>query len=201
MKLSIPNVRGALVSFGRRASLLVVLTIMVGCASVKMPAPAATAGSVESLRSAGLAPAAAGAFVLAPGKPADMDRTLGGLRGSSVSAASGSFAQQLKEQLVADLSAAGLYDPSSNIIVEAALTDSRVDAAIGTGTGRLAARFKVQRAGKTVYDKELAAEAQWESSFVGAIALPAAVNQYMAFYPALTRKLFDDAEFRAALKK
>lgn len=185
----------------RSAALLVMLAGLVGCAAVKMPAPTASAASVESLRGASLAPATAGSFSLAAGKPAEMDRTLGGLRGSSVGPASGSFAQQLKDQLIADLRAAGLYDEASKIVIDARLTDSRVDAAIGTGTGRLAAQFIVRRGGQTVFDKEVAVDAQWESSFVGAVALPAAINQYTAFYPALTRKLFADADFRAALKK
>lgn len=185
----------------RRAALAAMLAGLVGCAAVKMPPPNAGAGAVESLRGAALAPAAAGSFTLAPGRPAEMDRTLGGLRGSSVSPASGSFAQQLKEQLVTDLRAAGLYDEASNAVIEGQLTDSRVDAAIGTGTGRLAARFVVKRGGATVYDKEIAVEEQWESSFVGAVALPAAINHYTAFYPGLTRKLADDPDFRKALKK
>jgi hypothetical protein len=195
------DTRELLVRMARRAALAAMLVGLVGCAAVKMPPANAAAGTVESLRGAALAPAGTGSFTLASGRPAEMDRSLGGLRGSSVSPASGSFAQQLKEQLITDLRAAGLYDEASKVVIEGQLTDSRVDAAIGTGTGRLAARFLVKRAGATVYDKELAVEEQWESSFVGAVALPAAVNHYTAFYPALTRKLADDPDFRNALRK
>ncbi|MDR7333483.1 hypothetical protein [Roseateles asaccharophilus] len=74
-----------------------------------------------------------------------------------------------------------------------------VDAAIGTGKGRLAARIQVKRAGSTLFDKEIVAESSWDSSFVGAIALPAAINQYGALYKTLTGKLFDDADFKRAL--
>lgn len=185
----------------RRAAMLLVAGALVGCAAVKMPAPTASVASVEALRGTPLVMAGVGRFALAPGRPADMDRTLGGLRGSSVGPASGSFAQQLKDQLIADLRAAGLHDAASKVVIEGELTDSRVDAAIGTGTGRLAARFVVRRDGATVFDKEVAVEEQWESSFIGAVALPAAINHYTAFYPALTRKLFADADFQAALKK
>lgn len=185
----------------RRAALVLAAGALVGCAAVKMPEPTASAPAVETLRSTPLASAGVGRFVLAAGRPAEMDRTLGGLRGSSVAPASGSFAQQLKDQLVADLRAAGLYEAASKLVIEGELTDSRVDAAIGTGTGRLAARIVVRRDAATVFDKEIAVEEQWESSFVGAVALPAAINHYTAFYPALTRKLFSDPDFRAALRK
>ena len=97
------------------------------------------------------------------------------------------------------LSAAGLLDPKSRFVIEGQLTDSMVDAAMSTGKGRLAARIQVKRDGQTVFDKEIVAEATWEYSFVGAIALPAAINQYTALYKTLAGKLFDDADFRRAL--
>ncbi|QPF76323.1 hypothetical protein G8A07_27580 [Roseateles sp. DAIF2] len=175
--------------------------VMTGCASVQMPAPAASAANVEKLRAAKLPPLATGSFVLAPGKPAEMDKSLGGLRGSSVSPTGGSFALQLRDELQAELKAAGLYDTSAKHVIEGQLTDSMVDAAIDIGKGRLAARFSVKREGKVVYDKELVADAHWNSSFIGATAIPMAINQYGALYKALVGKLVDDGEFRAALTR
>lgn len=186
---------------GRLMLLGVVTLSLHGCASIQMPAPTGSAETAEKLRAANLKSVNAGVFGLAPGKSAEMDTSLGGLRGSSLAPASGSFSQHLKEQVVADLKAAGLYDPNSPIAIEAQLTDSMVDAAIGTGKARLAARFSVIRAGKREYDKELAVESSWESSFVGAVAIPAAMNQYSALYRSLTSKLFDDPDFRASLRR
>ncbi|UDF36228.1 UNVERIFIED_ORG: hypothetical protein LHJ69_03925 [Shinella sp. XGS7] len=188
----------ALTRLGAAGLLAVLLT---GCASVQLPAPAASAANVEKLRAAKLPPLATGSFVLAPGKPAEMDKSLGGLRGSSVSPAGGSFAVQLRDELLAELKAAGLYDANAKHVIEGQLTDSMVDAAIDIGKGRLAARFTVKREGKTIYDKELVADAHWNSSFIGATAIPMAVNQYGALYKTLVGKLVDDADFRAALTR
>lgn len=174
---------------------------LTGCVSVKMPEPSPSMGNLEKLRAANIVPAKAGSFALAPGKDPAMDRSVSGLRGSSVQAASGSFAEQLKSELVTELKAAGLYDESSDTVIQGQLTDSKVDAAIGTGTARLAAKFTVDRAEKRVYEKELSVDSSWESSFVGAIAIPEAINQYSALYKALIGKLFDDAEFKTALSK
>lgn len=179
--------------------LAAMLAVLSGCAAVKMPAPTPSAANVEKLRSAKLAPAQVGTFKLAAGKPADMDTTLGGLRGSTLSPTNGSFAGQLRDELAAELTAAGLLDPKSDIVIEGQLTDSMVDAAIGTGKGRLAAKIQIKRGTATVFDKEVVAEASWESSFVGAVALPAAINQYGALYKTLVGKLFDDADFKRAL--
>lgn len=174
------------------------LVALVGCASVKLDATSASPQVLERLRGSNLQPMQAGRFALALGKPPEMDRKLGGLRGSSLTPAKGSFAQLLKDTFIVEMTAAGLYDPAAPVTVEVDLTDSKVDAAIGTGTGRLAARFRVQRAGQKVYDKELAVEATWESSFIGAVAIPAAMNQYQAMYKSLVLKLIDDPDFRKA---
>lgn len=175
--------------------------VLVGCASVKLPAPAASADTVQQLRSAQLVTARAGTFALAPGKSGELDRQVGGLRGSSVTPESGSFSQYLKDTLVAELKAGGLYDEAADAVIEARLVDSQVDAAIGTGTARLVARFTVQRAGHLRLDKEFGVDARWESSFVGAVALPMAINQYTALYKSLVAKLFADDEFRRALAR
>lgn len=190
-------------SASRTPGLVVAVAILVlgGCASVKMGEPTASVTNVESLRSAGLAPARVGTFALAPGKPADLDRKLGGLRGSSLTAHSGSFAQQLGGQIAADLEAAGLRNDTADAVIDGTLTDSFVDAAASRGKGRLAARFRVTRDSRVVLDKELAVDASWESSFVGAIALPAAINEYGAMYRTLAGKLFTDAEFRSAMAR
>ena len=196
------SIRSKLSTTVRLACVAVVSLALFGCATVKMPVPTtASADSLSTLRGANLAPARTGAFVLAPGKPASLDTTLDGLRGSSVEPANGSFAKTLREQLVVELKAAGLYDEASNTVITGELTDSQVDAAIGTGTARLGAHFVVTRDGKPVYDKAIVVDAKWDSSFVGAIALPAAINQYTALFKTLAGKLFADPDFLKALAK
>jgi hypothetical protein len=174
---------------------------LFGCASVTMPPPTASLETVQKLRTANLTSSTVGKFNLAPHLGAEMDKSVGGLRGSSVSSSYGSYSLQLKEVIIAELKAAGLYDEKSPIQIEAQLTDSQVDAAIGTGTARLAAKFKVSKSGRIVFEKELSVESQWPSSFVGAIAIPEAINQYSSLYKKLAAKLFDDQDFRAALAR
>lgn len=191
-------------TFIRTSRLFVVLAAaaaLSACVTAKLPPPSASATNVEKLRVANAGPAQLGQFKLAPGKPQSMDTSVGGLRGSSIAPAAGTFSLQLRDELGAELKAAGLLDPASPVVIEGLLTDSQVDAAIGTGTGRLAARFIVKRNGAVTFDKELAVDAKWESSFVGAVAIPAAINQYSALYKSLIAKLLDDEAFRAAVKK
>ena len=182
----------------RFAPLLLVALLATGCASVKLDATSATPTTVEKLRAANLAPARAGAFKLAAGKPVAMDTSISGLRGLVLEPAKGSWSQLLTDTLVIELTAAGLYDNQSPVVIEGQLVDSQVDAAISQGAGRLAARFNVVRAGRVVYDKELSIDAVWESSFMGVVAVPEAINQYGALYKKLVTKLIDDPDFRLA---
>jgi hypothetical protein len=183
-------------------SVLVAIAITVtGCANIQLDATGATSGTVEALRAASLKPAQVGAFKLSSDKQSAMDTSISGLRGHTLAPAKGSWSQLLKDTLITELTAAGLYDPTSGSVIEGQLTDSRVDAAMGTGTARLAARFVVTDGGRVVFEKETAVDANWESSFVGAVAIPAAMNQYGALYKALVAKLVDDPDFRRALAK
>ncbi|HEY4082195.1 MAG TPA: hypothetical protein VGM81_16005 [Burkholderiaceae bacterium] len=185
----------------RLASLAVLSFSLTACVTVKMPAATAHANVVDKLRDAKIAPAAVGSFVLAAGKPAQMDKTLSGLRGSSIEPIGGSFSNQLREELVTELKAAGLFDEESDAVITGQLLDSMVDAGLSVGKARLAARFVVTRKGKTVYDKELADESTWPSSFAGPVALPEAINRYSAQYQTLVIKLVEDPDFRAAMAR
>ena len=185
----------------RVAALAILSFSLTACVTVKMPPATAHANVVDKLRDAKIAPLAVGSFVLAAGKPAAMDKTLSGLRGSTIAPIGGSFSNQLREELVTELKAAGLFDEQSDALITGQLTDSMVDAGMSTGKARLAAHFTVVRKGKTVYDKELADESAWPSSFAGAVALPEAINRYNAQYQTLVIKLVEDPEFRAAMAR
>ena len=186
--------------FNRLLAIIFLGMGLVGCASVKLPPPTAKAETVQALRFANLSSASVGDFRLADGKKSNMDTVLGGLRGSTLTAASGSFSQHLKDEIVTALKAADLYDEQSPIRIEGRLTESMVDAAIKTGSARLAARFIINRGSRRVYNRELSVESSWPSAFAGAVALPKAVNEYGALYKKLTDKLFSDKKFQTALK-
>jgi hypothetical protein len=188
-------------AFARTAAVVVLGALSLlgaGCANVQLAATQPTPATLERLRGSPLAPMRVGRFALAAGLPADLDRRLPGLRGSTLTADKGSFAQLLRDTLIVELTAAGLHDVASRTVVEGELLDSHVDAAIDTGTGRLSARFVVRRDDSIVFDKPLTVQARWASSFMGPVAVPEAMNQYHGLYKALVGKLVDDTDFRRA---
>jgi hypothetical protein len=185
------------------AGVMVAATQLVGCASLKMGQPAASLDNTVKMRDGGkMAPAAVGAFVLDAGKPASMDQSVG-VRGANTLASpiDNSFAQYLKETLRVELEGANLLDPKSQTQITGTLMDSMLDPAMSTGKGRLQAHFVVRQADAVKYDRSLEVNSEWESSFMGAVAVPAAVQNYQLMYRKLVGQLFDDPDFRKALVK
>jgi hypothetical protein len=175
---------------------------LTGCASITMSQPKASVETTAKLRGAHAAPVALGSFKLDAGKSAGMDKSMSVRGANSISSPiEGSFAKYLGETLKVELEAAGLLDPASAVNVSGTLTQSELDPAIGTGTGSLAARFVVQRAGKVNFDRELKVSSEWESSFMGAVAIPAAAGGYEGLYRKLVSALIDDQDFRKAIAK
>lgn len=182
-------------------TLILMLISMVGCASVKMSPPSASADTLHKLRAANLESSSVGEFGLAPGLKPELDKSLGGLRGMSLRGANDSFSQQLKDTVIVELKAAGLYDEKSELQIEAQLLESQVNAAINKGSAKLAANFTVDKAGKRIFEKSFSVDSQWDSSFIGDIAVPEAINQYSSLYRQLVAKLFDDKDFQIALAR
>lgn len=54
---------------------------------------------------------------------------------------------------------------------------------------------------QVLYDKLLRQEDSWKSSFVGAIAIPDAINHYTAQYGLLLDQLYKDEDFRKAASR
>src|SRR5581483_7776331 len=104
----------------------------------------------------------------------------------------------LADTIVAELKAAGRFDPNATLMVTGVITDTHVDSAMPTAHAMLAAHFTLLRQGLPVFEKTLVVESSWNSNFVGAVAIPDAFNHYAGLFPLLAGKLFSDPEFRAA---
>lgn len=172
-----------------------------GCAQIPLGQPTAKIEIIEKARGSRTAPVNVGVFKPDPKLGADNDRGIN-VRSNTVSSpVEGSFAQYLRETLLADLKASGLYDANSPAILSGFLTESILDTAIETGRANLGARFVLTNGGKTVYDKELKVSSSWPSSFVGAIAIPEGINQYSSLYHRLVGELLSDPDYQKANPK
>lgn len=110
-----------------------------------------------------------------------------------------SFAKYLQKTVETDLRAAGKLDSASPIILKGLLKDSQVDGGLGDGKAILGAHFALEKHDKVIFQKDISVRADWPSSFVGAIAIPDAVNHYSSLFGKLSTALFKDEDFNAAL--
>lgn len=185
----------------RGAAALLPVLALSGCINAAYPTPTASLVNIEQVRKQSFAPVSVGSFALGAGLPPELDKGVS-VRGSNTMSSpyEGSFAAYLRETLVAELKGAGKYDAAAPVAVSGWLTASELSAGgPGTnGTGRLAARFVVKQAERTLYDNELSVSDNWPSAFMAVEAVPAAFNGYGALYGKLVGKLFADESFRQA---
>lgn len=175
--------------------------LLSGCVQMTMGPHQAQLQNIELLRKSEIVSMNVGPFALEKGKEADLNKNVS-IRGSTLSPANdATFSDYLRDGIVAELQAAGKYDPASALVIRGWLTDSQVSAPADVGRGSLGARFNLTRAGTTVYERTLQVEAQWPSSFVGASAIPTAANEYTSLFKKLISRLFEDKDFLAEARK
>jgi hypothetical protein len=168
-----------------------------GCA-VEMAAAPPRLETIQAVRSGNVPVMAAGEFTQASDKV--VGNTITVRAGVMKPPSGGSFPAYLRDTLINELRAGGKFAPDSKIVITGRLTQSEVSSSQPTGHAKLAAIFIVTKAGKTIYQKELSASSEWESGFMGAIAIPKAMDGYIALYSTLVAKLVADPEFLAAVK-
>jgi hypothetical protein len=140
-----------------------------------------------------------GAFKAQPGL--DTASTIS-LRGNPMSSPAGpDYATYLADALRAELTLAGKLDPNAKIVVSGVLVKNDISAGgFVTNSGEIEARFSVVNGGAPRFDKQKRVALSWDSSFVGAVAIPKAQQQYPLLVQELLKQLLADPEFGAALK-
>ena len=155
--------------------------------------------SLDNVEAVKKAPAkvTVGAFTLQAGAEKGI-----GLRGSTMSSPVGNdYAAYLADALAQELTLAGKVDAQSKIVISGQLIKNDIAAGgFSTNSGEVEARIVVMNNGAQKFDKVKRAELSWESSFMGAIAIPKALQQYPVIVQKLLSLLWADADFHSALK-
>jgi len=181
----------------RAAGALFVGVLVAGCAQT-LPPPQPSLAALETLRASSLPRMHTGTFAPEPGIRPDVDQHVTMRSVVLSSPYDGSFAKYLAKTIDADLTAGGKFDPNSDLVINGLLTRSDESDGMSEGHAELGAKFTLTKGGRVVYEKQMFVGAQWESNFVGAVAIPDAINNYTSLYDKLAIKLFDDKDFAAA---
>jgi hypothetical protein len=180
------------------AALIALSTLMIGCAG---PAPnyAPSIENVEAFKKSG--------GEAAKLSPITMNADLKGgtslsLRANTmVSPVGANYADYISAALRQELELAKMFNPQSGTEISGVLLRNNIDAGgFSTNAGQIEVRFIVKRAGQVRFDKVKSIEHKWDSSFVGAVAIPLAVNNYPIMVQKLIASLVSDAEFVQATR-
>lgn len=175
---------------------LLLLAALTGCTTTA-PVYNVSVPNIQKLRDSGSSKIAITNFELDPAKADSLNRI--GIRGGSmVSPNNGSYATYLRDALGAEFLEAGRLAETSPVALSGVLTAN--DAGFSVGTATVGAKFVVRRNNQVAFDKTLSSTHQWESSFVGAVAIPAAINNYPTAIQKLLDALYSDKSFQEAIK-
>lgn len=179
---------------------LIVMSALVesGC-SLMAPQYSASMDNVQTLKDAGDYTAKVGNFT-SQSDPANANPI--SLRGSSLASPyNNSYATYLQEAIKQELALAGKLASGAEVEVSGVLLKNDLDASgFATGSGKIEARFVIKKGSQVLYDKVKSTQSQWESSFVGAIAIPRAQQEYPNLVRKLLTELYTDDSFIRALK-
>jgi hypothetical protein len=166
-----------------------------GCASVPAPKYAPGIHNTELLYGQPVK-IAVGPFTAAPGVA---NRSLTVRASQLTGGGDGMFSTYLRDAAITELKAAARYDADGPVLLTGVLTRNEISTGLPRGTATLGADFVLTRGQTRCYDKTLVIQHHWDSSFVGAVAIPAAINNYPTAVQDLLGKLFSDPAFLAAL--
>ena len=113
----------------------------------------------------------------------------------------GDCASCLADALRQELVLAGKFKPDAGVDARGELLQNAIAACgLSTHSGVIEARFIVMRGNEERCNAVLRASDSWQSSFVGAVAIPKAQQQYPLLAQKLLTALFGDARFQAAFR-
>jgi len=124
------------------------------------------------------------------------------LRGSSMySPINKSYGEYIAKALEEELKLAKLWSPVSSTIITGKVLTNDIDVSgFSEGSGEISAKFIVTKDNKVIFDKVISADHTFESSFMGAIAIPNGQANYVNLVQKLIKNLFEDKSFVMALK-
>lgn len=183
----------------RLCLLLTCCGLMAACTDVNVGSPQPSFEAVQTLNASRAAPITVGTFGPGPSLPPEANQSLG-VRAVTLRPPEGrSFSQYLGDLLQADLTASGKTATDAPLVVSGQLDHNELNAgSFVTNDAHITATFVVTRRtdNTVVYQKQLDVAEQWPSAFVGAEAIPTAINHYTSLYKTLLNKLFLDSEFQ-----
>lgn len=180
-------------------AILILFGIIGSGCSLMAPKYTASIDNVQRLKDAGDFAAKVGKFDSSSDKS---NANPISLRGSSLSSPyEDSYAVYLVEAIKQELILAGKLKPDTDVEISGLLLKNDMDTSgFIIATGDVEARFVVKKGEIERYNQIKTIHQEWESSFLGSVAIPRAQEQYPRLVQRLLEVLYADNDFLQALK-
>jgi hypothetical protein len=176
-----------------------VILALTGCATIVAPNYSPNYEAIDQLKKISADHISVGTV-----QPTDPNAKVNhiSLRAASLGSPSGTFAKYLENALISDLTEMGFYDASSATRIDATILRNDIDiSGISTGSGVMEVNIKITKSGTVSFEKSYLATTQFESSFVGAVAIPKGQSEYPNLVRVLLQQIYSDSAFIQAIKK
>jgi hypothetical protein len=175
----------------------VLIALLSGCSTVA-PEYSGSRKNVEAIKNLGDIKIAVGKFSDAENQ--DNKKQLS-MRANTLTSPYGpTFASYIENAVRKELVLSGNFSDKSKITVSGILHKNNIDVSgFNIGSGICEVEFNVTKDALVVLNKKINQGHQWESSFVAAVAIPKAINEYSVLIEKLLNNLFTDREFIKAV--
>ena len=174
----------------------IAVSFVLSACSMQAPPYQASIENVQTIKQAKVVKASVGKF--------DSNKNLESisLRGSRMySPVGGSYGDYLSKAIEEELKLANVWTPASATVISGEMISNDIDVSgFSTGNGEASAKFVVTKEGKVIFEKVISAHHEFESSFIGAVAIPNGQSNYVNLIQKLIKNLFEDDSFISAIK-
>jgi len=188
-----------MIIFPKLSAVLAIAILVSGCATITAPTYTPHYESIDRLKKNNIEKMSLGEV-----QPRDPSASVNKikLRAAVLVSSNGTFANYLESAIRSDLMEMGLYDPTSTTQVDASLIKNDINiSGFNTGYGEMEVMLRVSKKDGPKFEKVYSVNTQFESSFVGAVAIPKGQNEYPNLVRALLQKVYVDPAFIEAVKK
>ena len=179
-----------------RSSIGLIGVLFLSACTIQVPPYSADIGTVSKLKQETVSPLSVGTI------KSEKKLNKISLRGSPlISSVGNSYGKYIENALLQELKLAKLWSGVAKKQVTGKVIDQDIDVTgFSEGSSFIKVNFIVSEENIILFEKEIMAEHTFDSSFMGAIAIPNGQKSYVELVQKLLTNLYADEEFIASIK-
>jgi hypothetical protein len=181
-----------------RLNLTLLSVVLLSACATTAPRYEANHAAISDLKTSTLAGVTVRDFTANPDRKVKVETLT--LRGGSFKSPYGTFAKYVTAALREELERGGATAAGPGPVIDGVLVRNEINAAgFSTGYADIELALNVRRDGQLVYQASKTAHHEWQSSFVGAVAIPRAMQNYHVVIRKVLAEFYSDQAFVLAI--